>query len=66
MRRLAQYGSTGSRDGSGALYMNAAKAKKKQLCMLTISDHIYTGEALCAEDRQLGFGKMMEIALELA
>ena len=27
------------------------KAKKKALCMLTISDHIYTGEALCAEDR---------------
>ena len=51
---------------AAALYMNAAKAKKKELCMLTISDHIYTGEALCAEDRQLGFGKMMEIALELA
>ena len=51
---------------AAALYMNAAKAKKKALCMLTISDHIYTGEALCAEDRQQGFGKMMEIALELA
>ena len=51
---------------AAALYMNAAKAKKKALCMLTISDHIYTGEALSAEDRQLGFGKMMEIALELA
>ena len=51
---------------AAALYMNAAKAKKKALCMLTISDHIYTGEALCAEDRQLGFGKMLEIALELA
>ena len=51
---------------AAALYMNAAKAKKKALCMLTISDHIYTGEALCAEERQLGFGKMMEIALELA
>ena len=49
---------------AAALYMNAAKAKKKALCMLTISDHIYTGEALCAEDLQLGFGKMMEIALE--
>ena len=51
---------------AAALYMNAAKAKKKALCMLTISDHIYTGEALSAEDRQIGFGKMMEIALELA
>ena len=50
----------------GDITVDAAKAKKKALCMLTISDHIYTGEALCAEDRQLGFGKMMEIALELA
>lgn len=51
---------------AAALYMNAAKAGKKALCMLTISDHLYTGESLNAEDRQLGFGKMMEIALELA
>ena len=51
---------------AAGLYMNAAKAGKKALCMLTISDHVYTGEALDAEERQLGFGKMMEIALELA
>lgn len=51
---------------AAALYMNAAKAGKKALCMLTISDHLYTGGSLSAEDRQLGFGKMMEIALELA
>ncbi|MDO4322128.1 MAG: purine-nucleoside phosphorylase [Lachnospiraceae bacterium] len=51
---------------AAALYMNAARAKKKALCMLTISDHIYTGDALSARDRQLGFRKMMEIALELA
>ena len=29
--------------------MNAAKAGKKALCMLTISDHLYTGEHLSAE-----------------
>ncbi len=51
---------------AAGLYMNAAKAGKKALCILTISDHIYTGESLSAEDRQLSFGKMMEIALELA
>ena len=50
---------------AAALYMNAAKAGKKALCLLTISDHLYTGEALSAEERQVGFGKMMEIALEL-
>lgn len=51
---------------AAGLYMNAAKAGKKALCLLTISDHIYTGEELSAEERQVGFGKMMEIALELA
>lgn len=51
---------------AAALYMNAARAGKKALCLLTISDHLYTGEELSAQDRQVGFGKMMEIALELA
>ncbi len=51
---------------AAALYMNAAKAGKKALCMLTISDHLYTNDHLDANDRQLGFHKMMEIALELA
>ncbi len=51
---------------AAALYMNAAKAGKKALCMLTISDHLYTKDHLDANDRQLGFHKMMEIALELA
>ena len=46
--------------------MNAAKAGKNALCILSISDHIYSGEELSAEERQVGFGKMMEIALELA
>lgn len=50
---------------AAALYMNAARAGKNALCMLTISDHIYTGESLSAEERQLSFHEMMEIALEL-
>lgn len=50
---------------AAALYMNAARAGKKALCMLTISDHLFKGESLSAEERQTGFHKMMEIALEL-
>ena len=50
---------------TAALYMNAAAAGKKALCMLTISDLIYSEEKLSAMERQLGFGKMMEIALEM-
>lgn len=51
---------------AAGLYMNAAKAGKKALCILTISDHLYTGEALSAEERQVSFKEMMEIALEIA
>ncbi len=51
---------------AAALYMNAARAGKKALCILTISDHVFTGESLSAQDRQLTFKDMMEIALEIA
>ena len=51
---------------SGALYLNAARAGKRALCILTISDHIYRPEQLTSEQRQTGFGKMIEIALETA
>lgn len=51
---------------AAALYMNAARLGKKALCILTVSDHVYTGESLSAEDRQLTFRDMMEIALEIA
>lgn len=49
---------------AAALYMNAARAGKKALCILTISDHVFTGESLSAEDRQTSFKDMMKIALE--
>lgn len=51
---------------AAALYMNAARAGKKALCILTVSDHVFTGESLSSEDRQLTFRDMMEIALETA
>lgn len=51
---------------AAALYMNAARAGKNALCILTISDHVFTGEALSAEDRQNTFRDMMEIALDIA
>lgn len=51
---------------AAALYMNAARLGKKALCMVTISDHLFTGEELSAEERQVGFRNMMEVALDLA
>ncbi len=50
---------------SAALYMEAAHMKKKALAILTISDEVYSGRALDAADRETGFRKMMELALEL-
>ena len=51
---------------AAALYLNAARAGKKALCLCTISDSIVTGEALDAENRQKTFTRMMEIALSIA
>ena len=50
---------------AAALYMNAARLNKKALCLLTISDHIYLKEELSAEERQIGFSNMIEIALDI-
>lgn len=51
---------------TAGLYMTAAKAKKQALSILTISDLVFTGEGLSAEERQNSFTEMMEIALETA
>ena len=51
---------------AAALYMNAAKAGKNALCLLSISDHIYKKTSLSADERQKVFSDMMEVALELA
>lgn len=51
---------------AAALYMNAARAGKNALAICTISDNPFTGEVTTAEERQMTFTKMMEIALEIA
>ncbi len=51
---------------AAALYLNAAYAKKRALCLLTVSDLPLSGEALPAEERQNSFTQMMEVALSLA
>ncbi len=50
---------------TSALYMNAARAGKDALCILTVSDCPFAGEATSAEERQTTFTQMMEIALQL-
>lgn len=51
---------------AAALYMNAARAKKNALAILTVSDNIITGEVTTPDERQTAFTDMMEIALETA
>lgn len=51
---------------AAALYMNAAKAGKNALAIMTVSDHLLTGEATSAQERQESFTQMMEVALETA
>lgn len=51
---------------AAALYMNAAYAGKNALAICTVSDHLLTGEATTAEERQNSFTEMMEIALNTA
>lgn len=51
---------------TAGLYLQAMANHKKALSILTISDHIFTGEALNAEERQNSFHEMMEIALKTA
>jgi len=51
---------------AAALYMNAARAGKNALCILTVSDCPLKGLSTSAEERQTTFRDMMEIALEAA
>lgn len=48
------------------LYTLAARYGVRALAVLTISDHLLTGEALSAADRQSSFSDMVEVALEAA
>jgi len=50
---------------ASALYMNAARAGKRALTICTISDHLITGEATTAEERQTTFTHMMDVAFSL-
>ena len=51
---------------AAALYMNAARAGKNALCILTVSDCPLKGLSTSAEERQSTFLDMMKIALETA
>lgn len=63
---LARYNVLAVEMETSALYTLAAKYKRNALSILTVSDHIVTGEQTSSEERQTSFHTMMEIALETA
>ncbi|WP_042475523.1 purine-nucleoside phosphorylase [Bacillus ndiopicus] len=64
--KLARYGVLAVEMETAALYTLAAKYGRQALSILTVSDHIVTGEATSSEERQTTFNDMMVVALEAA
>lgn len=64
VQRLTAYQTLAVEMETTALYTLAAKFNRKALSILTVSDHLLTGEETTAEERQTTFHEMIEIALE--
>ncbi|MFY0680998.1 MAG: purine-nucleoside phosphorylase [Thalassovita sp.] len=64
--QMTRHGILGVEMEAAELYNLAARYGVRGLAVLTVSDHLLTGEALPSEDRERSFGDMVEIALEAA
>ena len=64
--QMVRHGILGVEMEAAELYNLAARHGCRALAVLTVSDHLQTGEALPPEERQSSFGDMVEIALEAA
>lgn len=60
-----KYGTLAVEMESAGLYMLASRYGVEALSLLTVSDHLLTGEHVSAEDRQLNFTNMTKLALSL-
>lgn len=63
-QKLADYNVLAVEMETTALYTLAAKYDRQALSVLTVSDHILTGEETTAEERQTTFNDMIEVALD--
>lgn len=66
LEKWAQYGILAIEMESAALYTIASKFDRKALSVLTVSDHILTGEETTSEERQTTFNDMIVVALDAA
>ncbi|KHF41740.1 purine-nucleoside phosphorylase [Halalkalibacter okhensis] len=64
LEKWAKYGILAVEMETAALYTLAAKFDRRALSVLTVSDHILTGEETTSKERQTTFSDMMEVALE--
>ena len=63
-RAWAAYGALAVEMETAGLYTLAAKFNVDALSILTVSDSLVTEQATSAEERERGFSRMAEIALE--
>ncbi|MDF1709113.1 MAG: purine-nucleoside phosphorylase [Paracoccaceae bacterium] len=63
---MTRHGILGVEMEAAELYNLALRHKVRALTVLTVSDHLLTGAALPADQRQGSFGDMVEIALQAA
>ena len=61
---LTAYGVLAVEMETAALYTIAAKFRARALTVLTISDHLRSGESLPADQRERSFAQMVEIGLD--
>lgn len=61
---MEKYNILGVEMEAAGLYGVAAEYGANALCLLTVADHLRTGEHASAEDRQTTFNDMMRIALD--
>jgi purine-nucleoside phosphorylase len=64
LEKWAKYNILAIEMETAALYTLAAKLDRRALSVLTVSDHILTGEETTAEERQTTFNEMIEVSLE--
>jgi purine-nucleoside phosphorylase len=64
--QMTRHGILGVEMEAAELYTLAARHNARALAVLTVSDHLQTGEALPSEDRERSFADMVEIALDAA
>jgi purine-nucleoside phosphorylase len=65
-KEMQHHGILGVEMEAAELYILAARYGRRALGVMTVSDHLLTGEALPADQRERSFGDMIEIALTAA